>query len=146
MRCAALAFVATLASVVGSAALSSEPKSVALGESFDLRVGESAQIEAEALQIGFEDVAADSRCPKGERCIWEGDATVRVWMKKASDPKETLELHTSPKEPGALSDLSYGLRLLGLEPHPVSGRAIEQRDYLATFEVTREPSAPPDSL
>jgi hypothetical protein len=72
-------FVATLASVTGVAG-SSEPKGVALGESFQLNVGESVQIEAEALQIGFEDVSGDSRCPKGEQCIWEGDATVRVWL------------------------------------------------------------------
>jgi Zn finger protein HypA/HybF involved in hydrogenase expression len=124
-------------SIAASVAGSSESKSVALGESFKLRVGESAQIEAEALQIGFEDVSADSRCPKGERCIWEGDATVRVWLHKAPDPKQTRELHTSPKEQGSVSYLSYGLRLVGLDPYPISGKTIERGDYQATLEVTR---------
>ncbi len=136
MRWFGSVFVATLASVA-SVAGSSEPKSVALGESFELKVGESAQIEAEALQIGFEGVPADSRCPKGERCIWEGDATVRVWLQQASETKETHELHTAPKEHGSVSYLGYGLRLVSLDPYPVSGKTIEQRDYQATLEVTR---------
>jgi len=138
-------FVATLASVAGSVAGASPPETVALGESFDLRVGESARIEAEALQIGFEDVSADSRCPKGERCIREGDATVRVWLQKAPGPRERHELHTSSKEQGAVSDLGYGVNLLRLAPYPVTGRTIERRDYRATLEVTRRSPAPPDS-
>ena len=145
MRYAVSVFVATLAWVAGSVAGSSEPKSVALGESFNLKVGESAQIEALALRIGFEDVSADSRCPKDERCIWEGDATVRVWLQKAPGPKETHELHTSPKEQGAVSYLSYGVNLLRLDPYPVSGKTIERGDYLATLEVSRGSSDPPDS-
>jgi hypothetical protein len=137
VRSSVSVFVATLASFAGSVAGPSQPERVALGESFSLRVGDSAPIEAEALQIGFEDVSADSRCPKGERCIWEGDATVRVWLRKAPGSKETHELHTSSKEQGAVSYLDYGVRLLRLDPHPVSGKTIERGDYLATFEVTR---------
>jgi hypothetical protein len=30
---------------------------------------------------------------------------------------------------------------VALDPYPVSGRAIRQADYVATFEVTRESSA-----
>ncbi len=145
MRSAALAFVATLASVLGCVAGLSEPESAACEKSFSLRVGESARIEAEALLVGFEDVPADSRCPKGEQCIREGDATVRVWLQKASRTKETHELHTSSKEQSAVSYLNYGVRLLRLDPYPVSGRTIEQGDYMATLEVTRGSSPPPDT-
>ena len=30
------------------------------------------------LRFGFGSVPADSRCPKGETCIWEGDAGWRA--------------------------------------------------------------------
>jgi len=138
-------FVATLAWVACSVAGPSETKRPALGESFSVSVGESAQIEGEGLQIGFEDVSGDSRCPKGERCIWEGDTTVRVWLQKAPGPKETRELHTSSKEQGAVSYLGYAVKLLRLDPYPVSGKTIERGEYRATLEVTRGSSAPPDS-
>ena len=144
VRCSASMFVATAALVAACVAGPSQPGSVALGQRFNLRVGESAQIEGEALRIGFENVSADSRCPKGEQCISEGDATVRVWLQKAPAPKETRELHTSPKEQGAVSDLSYEVRLLRLDPYPVTGRTIAQGDYVATLALTRGSSAAPD--
>lgn len=137
-------FVA-LVSAACSAAAPSEVKSVALGESFGLKVGESAEIGTEALEIGLEDVSGDSRCPKGERCVWEGDATVQVWLQKAHGPKETLKLHTLAKEGSAMSDLGYGVNLLRLDPYPLSGRTIERGDYQATLEVTRGSSAAPQS-
>jgi hypothetical protein len=123
----------------------SEVKTAALGESFRLKVGESVLIEGEALQIGFEDVPTDSRCPKGERCIWEGDATVRIWARQASRAKKKYELQTSAREQSAVSCLGYGIQLLQLTPYPVSGRTIEPGDYEATLEVTRGSSPPPDT-
>ena len=142
MRHAVRALVVVLALAMGRIGGSSGR--VTLGESFVLRIGESSRIEAEAVQVGFEDVAADSRCPKGEQCIWEGDATVRVWLQRESQPKEMCELHTSSKGDGAASALSYEVRLHRLDPHPISGRTIAKEDYRATLEVTRGSSAAPD--
>jgi hypothetical protein len=137
------AMVAMVAVVVGVAGAfgDAEPRKAALGERFDLAVGESARIEAERLQIGVEDVAADSRCPEGDRCVWEGDATVVVWLQKATAAKEQGELHTAQKEQGAVSYQGYEVRLLRLRPYPVSGRAIQQHEYRAAIEVTRGSSA-----
>lgn len=141
---AALVFVAALVPAAGSIAGSSQPHGAKLGESFTLRIGESAQIEAESLQIGVEDVSADSRCPRGEQCIREGDATVRVWLQKAPGPRERLELRTAPKEQGAMTYLSYDVRLVRLDPYPTSGRTIARGDYVATLELTRGSTAAPD--
>ncbi len=135
-----------LAFLLGSAAARAEPRTVALGESFRLKVGESVTIEAEVLEIGFEDVSADSRCPKGEQCIREGKATVRVWMRKAAAPKQTSDLDISSQDEGASTHLGYEVKLLRLDPHPIAGKAIQRQDYLATLEVTRgaATSPPPD--
>jgi hypothetical protein len=144
VKCAVLALAASLGSVALGAGGPSAPRAAALDESFSLRVGESARIEAEALQIGFEGVRADSRCPRGEQCIWEGDAIVRVWLQKDSRTKETCELHTSTKKQGEVSYLGYVVRLVRLDPYPVSSRTIAPEDYVATLEVTRGSSAAPD--
>jgi hypothetical protein len=137
MRTKVVAVVTALLAVNGAAGAISEPREIELGKSFDLALAESATIEAEALQIGFDDVVADSRCPKGERCVWEGDATVRVWLQKASATKEARDLHTSTEQESVVSYEGYQVRLLRLAPYPVSGRAIARHDYRATFEVTR---------
>jgi len=144
VRSTALVFIAVLVTAAGSVAGSSQPRRAALGERFTLRVGESARIEAEALQIGFEGVSADSRCPRGEQCIREGDATVRVWLQKTPGPRETLELRTAPKEQTAMRYLSYEVRLVRLDPYPTSGRTIARGDYVATLQLTRVSPAAPD--
>jgi hypothetical protein len=130
--------VIVLAWAGGCAAGPSEPQRAALGESFTLKAGESARIEAEALEVRFEGVPADSRCPKDVDCVWEGDATVRVRLQVGSRPGERLELHTSARERTSVAYDGYEIRLLQLAPYPVSGRTIEQGDYAATLEVTRE--------
>ena len=146
MRRTLLGLVVVLAWAGGCAAGPSETKQATLGESFNLKVGESARIEAEALQIRFEDVPTDSRCPTGAQCIWEGDATVRVWVQQAARAEERLELHTSAREQSSATYLGYGILLLQLAPYPVSGRTIEQGDYEATLEVTHGSSRSSDSL
>ncbi|HEY6551748.1 MAG TPA: hypothetical protein VI669_00250 [Vicinamibacteria bacterium] len=141
-----MVFLPTLAWLAGCVAASEEPGIVALGEAFRLKVGESVRIEAEVLQVGFDDVSADSRCPKGEQCLREGEATVRVSLREAAAPKEVVELHISSQDEGALTWRGYELKLLRLDPYPMSGKAIPRGDYVATLEVARvtSTSALPD--
>ena len=124
-----------LAWVASGAAGASEPKVVALGQRFTLKIGESAQIEGGGLQIGFENVSADSRCPKGEQCIREGEATIRVWLRKASGPKETHELQISSQDEGAVTYLGYEADRPAPRPLPGLGQGHRARDYQATLAV-----------
>jgi hypothetical protein len=134
-----LAVLATVCAVT-----SPETKTAALGESFGIKIGESVLIEGEALEIGLEDVPTDSRCPDGAQCIWEGDATVRIWARHVSRAREDYELHTSAREERALIYLGYRIQLLQLAPYPVSGRTIERGEYEATLQVIRGSSPPSD--
>lgn len=110
---------------------------------FRLRVGESTRTEGGEWEIGFEGVSADSRCPKGEQCVWAGDATVRVWLKKAGGARSTHELHTAPNVPNAPNAdapriAQRVLRVVRLDPPAVTGRSIAQRDYVATLALDRD--------
>jgi hypothetical protein len=134
-----------LVSVAGLVVASaSEAKVVALGQRFSLKIGESAQVEGEGLAIGFESVVTDSRCPKGEQCIREGEATIRVWLRKAPGARETQELEVSSEDSG-LSYQGYELRALRLDPYPISGKAVERTQYSALLELARGSSPPSDS-
>jgi hypothetical protein len=99
------------------------------GEAFVLGVGETAVVDvpaaqgrATALELRFESVLNDSRCPRLVQCVVAGDATVVVVAQLAGRPPETLELHTSP-QPGGLP-VAYGfytVRIAALNPladHP----------------------------
>jgi hypothetical protein len=128
--------LAILWSAGGYAAGSSEAVKVALDESFTLRVGQSTVVDGATLEIGFQAVSSDSRCPKGEVCIWEGDATVCLWVRSAAGTKEKLVLHTSSKGPSATDFGDWSIRLVTLGPYPITGRSILQSDYVVTLQVT----------
>jgi hypothetical protein len=133
-------FAALVAGVVavGCAAWAAAPGSVALGERFELGAGESARIEGEDVAIELDRVVADSRCAVGVTCVWEGDAVVRVRLRVGSQPAVALELHTAARAGSAAAGAhGYRVRLVGLEPHPVEGRATPPEAYRAALEVTR---------
>jgi hypothetical protein len=112
------------------------------GKAFILRVGESVRSDDGALLIGFVGVPADSRCPKGEKCISAGGATIRLWLQQAGGPRLTRELHTASNAPHVENAPGIDLRLVRLDPHPISGKAIAQGDYVATLALERAASAP----
>ncbi len=96
-----------------------------------IQVGQRISVEGGALEILFEAVTADSRCPKGENCAWEGDAIVALAVRSGDRPPTRLELHTSAKRPTAAAYLDWGIQLAALEPYPVTGRTIPPADYVA---------------
>jgi hypothetical protein len=122
--------------VAGTGEGSSTGSSAAPQETIRLRVGESAFAGHRTLALGFEAVTADSRCAKGVVCIWEGDATVRLWLQHGSDAREVRELHTSTRAPDAADYAGWNIHLLRLDPAPVAERSIAQGDYIATLQVS----------
>jgi hypothetical protein len=119
----------------GAAWAATEPS---IETNFQLRPGESALIAGTHLEIGFDSVISDSRCAKGAACIWEGDASVGIWLSRSGGPREHRELHTASRRPRAASIEGYEIRLLGLTPYPVrSADAIAPSGYVATLRVSQ---------
>ncbi len=137
MKHAGLALAVVLASTGTVAGGDAEPRSVKIGEAFELRPGESARVDGAGLEIGLDKVVADSRCPKGEQCLWAGDATVRVYLRVVGGPRETSDVKLSAAEGAAIGKSGHSVRLLGLSPYPVSGRRIEPSDYRAKLLLSR---------
>jgi len=135
---ALVAFVITFAAAPGCAASPSDIKAARPGERFTLRVGESASVQGASMVVRFLEVAGDSRCPKGEQCVWEGDATVRISVRRGPGPAELQDLHTSSRGPDGQVGGRYVVRLVRLDPRPVTGRAITQADYEVTLQVDPE--------
>ncbi len=137
--------VASLAWTACSVAGSAGPTmSFEVGKAFRLKPGQSAQAAGQALRVGFDGVVADSRCPKGEQCVWAGDATVKVWLQQGSGPKQTRELHVAPGAAQTATALGHELRVVSLDPYPVTGKTIANADYVATLMLNRGAAADPE--
>jgi len=141
----ALASMAVLAAVCGCAATPGPDPAVAptpatpaaTANELRLQVGQSASVDDAGFKVTFEAVVADSRCPKGETCIWEGNATVRLTVTGAAGT-QSLELHTSPRAgSGSARYESRSIRLVSLEPYPVAGREVAPAAYTATLSIER---------
>lgn len=89
----------------------------------------------EGLQLKFDRVVSDSRCPSDVVCIQAGEAVVAVTVIGADRARQRYEVHTS----GATSVVHAGLTIAleGLEPRPVSSRSIRPSDYRLTLRVSR---------
>ena len=127
---------AGIALATGCAASALIPIEVELERNFQLQVGQSAHVAEANLTVGFQGVTSDSRCARGESCVWEGDATVRVWLQQTVGSKDEFELHTSSRYQSVAIYKGFSVRLVAVHPAPVSGVEIIPSNYVATFQVT----------
>ena len=107
-----------------------------LGTPFDLRIGQSADVQGTGLRATLTGVAGDSRCPIDAVCVWEGDAEVSVRLERAGRAA-VAQLHTSPRT-GGLREVEYDgyvVRLDALAPAPRAAQPIPAGDYVATLTV-----------
>ena len=144
MRLAAATILASISWSACSTATPAPAADIEPGQNFSLRAGESAQTRDKALRVGFVEVTADSRCPKGAQCVWAGDASVRVWLQRGNGPMQALDLHTAANAAQAVRVLDHELRLVRLDPYPVNGKAIAKADYVATLTLQRGSTTEPE--
>jgi hypothetical protein len=128
-----------------------------LGEPFSIRVGETIFVDVPdqqgntpALQIRFESVISDSRCPRLVECFVAGDAALAVVAQLTGRQPEALEVHTSPYERKGHAS-AYGIYLVQIvELQPIRDRpddaAIEPSAYRAQLVVTRGGGASPSPV
>ena len=115
---------------------SAEPR---LGEQLSLKFGEVVRFDDEGLMVGFLDIKEDSRCPSDVTCIQAGRVT--IFMDVAHDASRLLsgvELTLEGADPsgGQAEFQGFTIRLLALEPYPVSTVRADRRDYTAIIVVT----------
>jgi len=113
-----------------------------LGEPFDLGVGQSVLITNAGIRVGFDELASDSRCPIGVFCIWEGNATVRIWGEVSPENRSFFELNSNSQFRTEAAYLGFIIRLLRVLPYPEEGTVSGPNDYTVTMVVVREGPIP----
>lgn len=84
-----------------------------------LALGQQVFVKDQQLNVSFDKVVNDSRCPTGTQCIWAGNATVAVTAMTTTSRPQTLTL--------SLGDLRGGLT---------------QTQQVADFDITLESLMP----
>jgi len=110
-----------------------------------LKFGEIAIVKSLNLRVGFRDVLEDSRCPKDMMCFWAGQAVLRLWLL----PSNSDTIFMQPTIYGdvnrndssrhiAIDTVGFRIKLLQLDPYPVSNIVIRKTDYLALLEISKD--------
>jgi hypothetical protein len=109
----------------------------ALSRPFNLAVNQTAYIESADLAVKFVKVTEDSRCPSDVVCVWEGRVSILVDLMQVSSGSGigqfTLSLGGGQVSTGSFGN--YSIRLLDVQPYPVSTVEISPSDYVTTLVI-----------
>ena len=117
-----------------------------LGQAFEVEIGKSTRIPAQKLDVEFERVTEDSRCPKDMDCYWAGQIGVVIGLKKAGKKLGTALLtvqgsrYVTPESIGKIGP--YWIKFVeaapekGVQNDPTTARRV-------TLVVQSKPFAAP---
>lgn len=103
---------------------------------YAIKVGHMVVMPKGGLNIDFTTVIADSRCPTGVTCIWEGDAEVSLTVRRGNMAPAELRLHTSSRFAQKATYGGYEIALLSLKPAPRATAHLDPNAYVATLSMT----------
>lgn len=136
-----IAFGACFVLATACVADSDRPAEPSIDSELQLRLGESAVVHPGGIEVTFVTVQSDSRCGKGEQCVWEGDAVVVLRLASSTAGAEERLLHTATTESRSSFYDGHTVRLAALLPPPQAGRAIPPEEYVAVLHVARGKAA-----
>ncbi len=115
-----------------------------INKSFELSIGESITIEPDNVQVRFDTVTSDSRCPTNVFCFWEGEAQIKISLVKSRTAIIYGEIpirgYVTAKDTCCHKyiDLDgYRITLMQLNPYPQHPIPNDFTKYRATLLVNR---------
>jgi hypothetical protein len=105
-------------------------------QTLKVRVNQQKSLARNNLTIKFVSLVEDSRCAEGLRCVWAGNAKIRVKITDSLGKSEIFEMNTNLGAKGAAFG-SYAVNLISLEPRLRANVRINRNAYTATFSVVR---------
>lgn len=109
-----------------------------LDNQIKLVINQNLLIESEGLKVKFLKVTEDSRCPSDVICIWAGQVGVLMNISQNGKDLGDINLILGPdKELAEKKVNGYLIRLVGVEPYPISTKKIEPSDYEITIIISK---------
>ena len=111
---------------------------IKLGAPFQLGLDQTATGQ-EGLKIKFANLTEDSRCPSDVTCIWQGQATILVNVEKNGQNFGNFSLSTLNDKKAVQTFDHYFIRLINVDPYPISGNKTQLPDYVVTLKLSLFP-------
>jgi len=88
------------------------------------------------LNIKFIGLVEDSRCPENARCVWAGNAKIKLEVKGKGAASQIIELNTNSSDKSARYN-GLLIELVDLSPGRKTDAPIKKTAYVATIAVSR---------
>jgi hypothetical protein len=110
-----------------------------LDASFNLRLGQIANIKSEKFKITFLDVVEDSRCPADIDCYEAGQIKIAVKVVATDRDLGKIDLinNASRENLGIQQVDKYLIKFVKANPYPKSTQKIKISDYVITLIVSK---------
>ncbi len=105
-------------------------------ESVNIRLGQAKAADRGKISIRFIAVTEDSRCPMNARCVWAGNAKIKVAVSVGRGRAETVELNSATK-PQTVTVQGYRLALQDLNPQNGQPADVPKEPVRATISVEK---------
>jgi len=115
-------------------------KLVILDQEFTLVFQEEGQLKDGAFKISFQEILEDSRCPSDVQCVWAGQAKVLLHFTEKNKPTDNVELILGVDNPELATKVigAYTIRLLEVDPYPLSTREVAPSDYSIRLIILKD--------
>ena len=110
-----------------------------------LKVGQSLSLfEDNPLEVGFEEVLQDSRCPLDVFCFWEGVAELRLWL--LTNGRDSVFItsriygYVTAADTAAhksIDTIGYRVTTMQLDPYPKLDVPTEQSSYKVLIRISK---------
>lgn len=108
-----------------------------LGEEFSLRIGQTASIEEENLEIRFCEVVEDSRCPKNVTCVWAGRVSCIVGVSDSGSSYKMVLTEPGLSDQYAKETYKEYRLAFHVDPYPEAGKKISEDEYRLLLIVSK---------
>ena len=108
-----------------------------LGEEFSLSIGQTAILKGQALQITFEDVIEDSRCPSDVTCIWAGRVSCTIKLVDGSSQYRMVLTESGLTDQYTRETYREYQLAFHVRPYPEAGQSIRRDEYRLQLIVSK---------
>lgn len=111
-----------------------------IGEPFELKLGASVHLADAPLTVAFLGVTADSRCPTGLTCVWEGQVELVLALTPDGGDGQKVDLIVRAGHPDLAEAVVVGYQVEVHAVKPIPSAATPQPDpsvYTAVVEISR---------
>jgi len=110
--------------------------SFARSQEIELKVGDQKSADRGRISIKFVSIVEDSRCPMNAKCVWAGNAKIKLAVSKGKMAAKFIELNIGV-EPNSVRLYGYTISLEGLTQNHPEMMGPMNRPLVATLLVKR---------